>query len=415
MRQKTPVDSDVSSANFDALESIVRERVQSFIQDILEEELTEFLGRNKWERQGRGESTRGYRNGYGKPRRLSMSSGTIVVRRPRARDLDEKFESRVLPLFVRKTKEVRDLIPELYLHGLSKGDFELALRGLLGEGAPLSASSVARLKVRWQADYEEWKCTRLAMLKPVYVWVDGIYVKAGLEKQKAAVLVVLAALSDGSKRLLTLEAGHRESIRGWADVLRGLRDRGLSCPKLIIGDGHLGIWGALRQVYPDADEQRCWNHRMVNVLDRIPRSQQAEAKEMLRRVMYADSRSEADRYKKTFQKWCANQEVPKAGDLLDIDWDRMVAFFRYPKQHWQHLRTTNPIESPFAAVRLRTNAAKRYKRVDNATAVIWRTLMVAERRFRRLRAPDLLAGVWEGATYVDGIPVITEQNRGVAA
>jgi putative transposase len=333
------------------------------------------------------------------------------VRRPRVRGLSERFESRLLPLFKRHSQEVGALLPELYLHGLSSGDFDLALRGLLGEGAPLSASSVDRLKAAWQAEYEEWKQHSLSDLEVVYLWVDGLYVKAGLDKDKAAILVVVAALRDGRKVVLAVESGHRESTEAWSAILRDLKQRGLNCPKLVIGDGHLGIWGALANVYPEAQEQRCWNHRIVNVLAKVPDKDQATAKEMLTAIPYAETKEEAARKKRVFQQWCARRGYEPAAQLLDHDWERMTTFYRFPNEHWKHLRTTNVVESPFARVRLRTTAAKRYKKVKNATAVIWKTLLVAEKSFRKLNAPELLAEVAEGAVYVNGVRIKKGKKR----
>ena len=215
--------------------------------------------------------------------------------------------------------------------------------------------------------------------------MDGVYVKAGLEKEKAAVLVVMAALSDGSKVVVSAVPGYRESIESWSDVLRDMRRRGLECPRLVVGDGHLGIWGALRNVYPQAAEQRCWNHKIVNVLAKLPKRQQDQAKLMLRTIPYAPTRTEAERLRTVFTRWCGDHSYEAASEALERDWDRMVTFYDFPKEHWGHLRTTNPVESPFAALRLRTDAAKRYKRVDRAIAVIWKMLMVAEQRFRRLK------------------------------
>jgi transposase-like protein len=306
------------------------------------------------------------------------------------------------------------LLPELYLPGLSHGDFELALRGLLGEQAPLSASTVSRLKQKWQAEYEEWSSRPLEELEVVYLWVDGVYVKAGLEKEKAALLVAVAGLSDGRKVLVALEAGHRESEASWSSVLRNLHDRGLQAPRLVIGDGHLGIWAALRNVFPQAEEQRCWNHRILNVLDKLPKKAQAGAKILLRALAYAGTREEAERLKRTFQSWCQTQGYTAAAQVLDQDWERMVTFYRFPKDHWIHLRTTNVVESPFAALRLRTDAAKRFKKVENATAVIFKMLLVAEKRFRRLNAPELLQEVYLGMKFVNGLPE-KEERMGVAA
>ena len=399
---------------FEELESWVRGRIQTWIQDLLEEEVTEMLGRGKSERRATVDAAPGYRNGYGKPRKLTLSKGPITVKRPRVRDLEERMESRILPLFARRTKEVGEVLPELYLHGLAQGDFELALRGLLGDGAPLSASSIGRLTAKWQTEFEQWQSQSLAGLEVVYLWVDGIYVKAGLEKEKACILVALAGLSDGSKVFVGFQAGYRESTESWAGLLRDLKKRGMNRPRLVSGDGHLGIWAALRQVWPQAQEQRCWNHRLMNILDRLPKKQQEQAKLMLKQIPYASTKKEAERLKGVFQAWCRKQGYQEAALLIDHDWDQMVTFYQFPKQHWLHLRTSNPVESPFSAVRLRTEAARRYKKTQTATALIWKTLMIVQKHFRKLNAPDLLKDVFDGATYVDGIRV-NELETEVAA
>jgi transposase-like protein len=267
----------------------------------------------------------------------------------------------------------------------------------------LSATSIARLKAGWQAEYESWKQRRLDDLEPVYVWADGIYVKAGLDKDKAALLVLVAALRDGRKVVLAVESGYRESIESWAAMLRALKARGLRVPRLVIADGHLGIWGAVGLVFPTVEEQRCWNHRIVNVLDTLPKKLQGPARELLTKIPYAETRGEAERLKQAFQAWATKKGVPAAGRRLEEDWERLVTFYAFPAEHWKHLRTTNVVESPFAAVRLRTTAAKRFKKVENATAVIWKTLLVAEQSFRRLDSPELLPEVAEGVVYVDAI------------
>ena len=407
MREGTQGDAAESSGEvWRSLERMVRGKVQEFIQEILEDEVTRFLGGR--ERSQRRESVegapRGYRNGYGKPRKLTLASGTIEVRRPRVRDVEERFESRVLPLFARRTREAGELVLQLYLHGLAEGDFELALRGLLGEGAPLSKSTVRRLRRKWVAEHAEWEGRSLSDRRVVYAWADGIYVKAGLEKDKAALLVVIGAMADGSKEILAVAPGYRESAESWAAVLRDLRARGLGVPKLLVADGHLGIWAAARQVWPEAAEQRCWNHRMVNVLDRLPKREQKGARKLLRTVVYAESRGEAEEARDLFRDRYGDAH-PKAVGTLAGDWERMTSFYDFPAAHWRHLRTTNVVESPFAAVRLRTNAAKRFRRVEGATALIWKLLTVAEKRFRRLNAPQLLPGVLLGERYEDGQPV----------
>ncbi len=414
MRKDTAGPDVTSNApSWETLEEMVRDRAQAFIEQILEEEVTAVLGREKSERRAAVDARPGYRNGYGKPRRLAMSSGTITVRRPRVRGLEERFESRVLPLFARRTKEVAELIPELYLHGLAEGDFELALRGLLGEGAPLSKASIRRLRQGWTEEFEAWSQRSLADREVVYVWADGIYVKAGLERDKAALLVVIAAMRDGTKEVLAIRSGYRESLESWLEVFRDLKARGVGAPRLLVADGNTAIWGAAREVWPEAAEQRCWNHKMRNVLDRLPKREQAEAKDLLRKVVYAETKDEAIRARQTFAKRY-RQWYPKAVDVLDDDFERMVTFYDFPEAHWKHLRTTNIVESPFASVRLRTSAAKRFKRVESATALIWKLLTVAEKRFRRLDAPHLLRDVYEGRKFEDGKPVPSRQPRAAA-
>ena len=388
MKEKSTETVGPSSPTWETLEAFARQSMQQFLQRVLQAEVDEVLARARYERRAAVDAPGGYRNGFGKPRRLSLSNGTIVLRRPRVRGLSERFESRLLPAFKRRTEEVGRLLPELYLHGLAHGDFDLALRGLLGDGAPLSAPSIARLKAGGQAEYDLWKTRSVADREVVYLWVDGLYVKAGLEKEKAAVLVVLAARRDGQKVILAVESGYRESTEGWAAILRDLKRRGLTAPKLVIGDGHLGIWGALAAVFPEAKEQRCWNHRLLNILDKGPFKRQAEARSLLTKIPYADTREAAERAKRAFQAWCAKRAQAEAGRALDRDWERMVTFYQFPREHWKHLRTSNPVESPFAAVRLRTAAAKRFKKVENATAVIWKTLLIAEKTFRGSTRPS---------------------------
>jgi putative transposase len=395
---------DSSRTTYDILEEIVREKVRQYIQDILEEEVESALERRKSERRKDVDKPKGYRNGHGKARRLALMSGTITVRRPRVRDTEERFESKVLPLFKRRTRELEQMLPELYLHGLSTGDFDLALRGLLGEGAPLSASSIQRLKAKWQFEYERWKQQDVASLEVVYQWADGIYVKAGLEKDKAALLVLVGALTSGEKILLACESGYRESKDSWSAMLRDLQGRGLALGRLTIADGHLGIWSALGEQHPSGKEQRCWNHKITNVVDALPKRVRAEAGEYLSRIPYAETRQECEGLRNGFIARYG-KDFPKATETLARDWDRMVTFYEFPREHWKHIRTTNIIESPFSAVRLRTDAAKRFKKVVNAAAMIWKLLKVAEKSFRRLNAYWLLKDVYEGKMFVNGIAI----------
>ena len=409
MRESTLESVAPSMPTFATLEAWARSSIQDLLQLVLEEEVTEFLGRTRYQRRSAVDATPGSRNGHGKPRRVSLMSGTVQVRRPRVRGLEERFESRILPLFLRRTHEVTRMLPELYLHGLSQGDFELALRGLLGNGAPLSASSIGRLRAQWEEELETWRERRLDDRELVYAWADGIYVKAGLEKDKAALLVVIGAMSDGRKEVLAVWPGYRESTESWLKVLRDLRDRGLRAPRLLMADGGLPIWSATEQVWPQASHQRCWNHKILNVLDDLPKKVQGKARALLTQIPSAETRQEAQKRRATFARRYRDR-YPQAVATLERDWERMVTFYEFPREHWKHLRTTNPVESPFASVRLRTNAGKRYKRVQGATALIWRVLMVAEKRFRKLNAPELLPLVYAGQQYQDGKPIKNEKT-----
>ena len=365
MKKHTSDTPCLSIPTWETLEGWIRDEIEVRIQSIAEEEVTQFLGRGWYERKGTVDAAPGYRNGYGKLRRLSTSCGTIKIKRPRVRGLKERFESRILPLFARRTKEAGELLPELYLHGLAQGDFELALRGLPGDGAPLSSSSIARLRGQWETDYQTWQERRLDDRELVYAWADGIYVKAGLEKDKACLLVIIGAMSDGRKEVLALVSGYRESTESWLEVLRDLRDRGLSPPVLVVADGNMGIWSAVNQVWPHTRQQRCWNHKILNVVNQIHKRQQAQARALLVQIPYAYTLRDAGKLRRQFIARYQDP-FPKAVKTLDRDWDRMLTLFDFPKPHWRHLRTTNVVESPFASVRLRTNAAKRYKKVAAA-------------------------------------------------
>ncbi len=385
---------------YSELEEYARGKIREHLQDLLEQEVSEWLGREKSERKLNPLEQPGYRNGYGKTRRFTMNLGTMEIRRPRVKNPGERFASKVLPMFKRQTHEVRDLIPELYLHGLASGDFELALRGLLGEGAPLSASSLQRLKEKWQGEYEQWKSTPIKETDWAYLWADGIYVKAGLGKDKAALLVVIGVQKDGQKRFLALESGYRESKESWALVLRQLKVRGVRNARLFVGDGNLGLWAGVGEVYPQAHEQLCWNHKMLNVMDAVSKKEQVQVKQHLTAMMYGESRQEALKERKIFEQ--AFRHNPKAVKTVVENWERLTTYYDFPREHWKHLRTSNVVESPFSRVRLRTTASRRFKSQINATCLIWKTLMVAEMSFRKLNAPQFVEKVAEGKKYDNG-------------
>jgi putative transposase len=413
VNEKTPATPVASMPTWETLEEFLRGHIQGLMQRLLEEEVTELLGRAKSERRGGVDATPGYRNGFGKPRKLTLASGTIELRRPRLRNMDERFESRLLPLFRTRGRNVEGFLPELYLHGLARGDFALALRGLLGEGAALSACVIDRLRVNWQRDYEAW-CTRdLSDRELVYVWADGIYVKAGLDREKAALLVVVGAMADGAKEVLAVRPGYRESTESWKSLFADLQARGLEAPKLVVADGAAGAWAAAGAVWPRAREQRCWNHKLLNVVDQLPPKQRGAARELLCRIPYARTRTAAEKLRDGFGK-AYRRTHPRAVEILEKDWERMVAFYDFPREHWKHLRTTNVIESPFALVRLRTDASKRFRKTENATALIWRLLLIAEKHFRKLHSAHLAAEVYRGVQYVDGVRVAKTTQKDAA-
>ncbi|MDR4467765.1 MAG: IS256 family transposase [Nitrospira sp.] len=297
--------------------------------------MTTFLGHAPYARRDAVSSVdppAGSRNGYGKSRQFTMMNGTITVRRPRVRDLTDRFESKVLPLFTRRTREVGEVLPELYLHGLSSGDFELALRGVLGEGAPLSASSIQRLKARFEIEYEAWTKRDLSNGQIVYWWADGLYVKAGIADRKSALLTIVGVLTTGEKIVLACESGERESRESWLTLLRTLKHRGLRFPQLTVANGHLGIWAALGEAHPTGAEQRCWNHKLTNVLDALPKKAQPQAAEMLKAMPYAETQADCERRRDAFVRTYRKTD-PKAVDTLLRDWNRMVTFYAFPQAH----------------------------------------------------------------------------------
>ena len=411
---KIDIPATASSPTWSTLETCIREQVQTCLQRVLDDEVDALLGRGRHERRA-ADPVVGYRNGHGQPRPVASMNGTVSIRRPRVRGLDARFASRILPLLPRRTPEIATLLPERYWHGLSSGDVTRALRGLLGDGAPLSASRVQRLTDDWQRDSAPWRTQDVSALEPVCVWADGIYVKAGLESTKAALLVLIAALADGTKVVLAVESGHRESSERWAEILRDLRARGLPAPACVIGEGALGLWNAVGQVWPHAAAQRCWNHQLRNVVDAVPLKYQPDVQGAVPRLAAAESVAEAEHERQRFHR-DDRLRFPKACERLDRDWARMLTYHQFPKEHWRHLRTTTVVESPFAAVRLRTSAAKRFKKVDRATAIIWRLLRVAEKRFRKLNAPEPCRDVSRGVRYADGleIPAVSPTQKAAA-
>jgi transposase-like protein len=381
------------------------------LQEVLEGEVEEFLGRKRYERSnGGGEQFRGYRNGFGQERRVTVGSGTLPIRAPRVRQSSEPFESRVLSSYQRRSSAVKELIPELYVQGLATGDFEPALRGLLGEGAALSPATIVRLKQQWQAEYEAWRSSSLEEQRYAYLWCDGIYPKAGLQGDKTAFLVVLGVNAEGVKEPLAIVEGYRESTESWGEILRDLKVRGLIDPKLFVGDGALGLWGAINQVYPQAEHQRCWCHKMRNVLTHFPKRLHDEVKLWLQRMYNASTKPDCLQRMQQFAD-IYGQRYPRAVECLLKDQEALLTFYQYPREHWVSIKTTNPIESVFATVRLRTNAARRIKSPQSALYLIFKLFQRAERNWRRLNAPHLVSKVIQGVNFKDGIEIKKERKQ----
>jgi putative transposase len=368
------------------------------------------------------------RNGRARERHVTVGSGTVPVRAPRLNDkrIDEetgerqRFSSKILPAYARRSPKVTEVLPILYLRGLSTGDFRPALEGLLGEDASgLSASTISRLCKEWEAHHERFRKRLLSFSRYAYLFVDGVHVSVRLgEDDKLCLLVVIGVREDGTKELLAVEDGYRESTDSWAGVLRDLKRRGLNCPKLVIGDGALGTWAALRDVFPEAGEQRCWVHKTANVLDCLPKRLQPRAKGMLHEIVEAATRTDAKRALEVFREEFG-AKYPKALAKLDDDWKPLTAFYDFPAEHWRHLRTTNPIESSFATVKLRTRVTKGAGSKAAALAMAYKLLDAAQERWRRFNGHELIADVLNGATFKDGVKVTddetTTQDERVAA
>ncbi|NLI14764.1 MAG: IS256 family transposase [candidate division Zixibacteria bacterium] len=390
-----------------SLDEIAREGALKMLKDALEAEVEDFLGRGRYQRS---EDYSGYRNGFGKKRKVVVGSGTLELQAPRVRDALVPFESDVLHKYQRQSDEVKSLIPELYLHGLATGDFELAMRGLLGDGASLSAASVSRLKEKWEDEYNSWRRRDLSSHKYVYMWCDGIYPKAGLSDDKLALLVVLGVNKNGIKEPLAIFEGYRESKESWGNVLHDLKERGLTDPKLFIGDGALGLWAAIGEVYPHADWQRCWCHKMRNVISYFPKRLKAEAAFYLKEMYNAATEEKAISLINDFAGRYA-REYPLAVECLKKDQDVLLTFFCYPREHWASIKTTNPIESVFSSVRLRTNAARRIKSPRSALFLIFQIILRAQKRWRSINAPEMIQKVIDGVKFKDGVEVKEVKQR----
>jgi putative transposase len=387
-----------------SLDELAREGARRMIADALQLEVEVYTQKLRHLRDANGQALV-VRNGKARPRRVSLGAGVIEVEAPRVNDRrsDHRFTSKILPPYMRRSPRLNEALPVLYLRGLSTGDFEEALSALLGaEAAGFSPSTITRLTSIWQEERESWQKRPLTGREYIYMWADGVYfnVRLGEDKQLAC-LVLVGVLPDGTKEVIALEDGYRESTESWLSLLRDLKRRGMPAPKLATGDGALGFWAALRQVYPQTQEQRCWVHKIANVLDKLPKRMQPRAKDLLHEIMRAPDRHSAlediERFSQEYQA-----KYPKAVETLTKDQDELLTFFDFPAEHWIHLRTTNPIESTFSTVKARTRKTKGAGSRKAGLAMAFKLLLAAEKRWRRINAPHLVALVQAGVKFSDG-------------
>ena len=397
-----------ATSSRDVLSDILRDGAQRLLSQAVEAEVAEWIASHAHVTDQAGHR-QVVRNGHLPKRTITTGVGPIEVQQPRvldrrAADEAEPFSSKILPPYLRKTKSLEELIPWLYLKGVSTGDFNEALAALVGPNCPgLSASTVTRLKTCWEGEFQEWNKRSLEGKQYVYLWADGVHFNIRLEEDRQCILVLMGATADGRKELIAVVDGFRESEQSWKALLLDVKSRGLVVdPKLATGDGALGFWKALRQVFPATREQRCWVHKTANVLDSLPKRLQPEAKEKLHQIWMAPTKVDAG---KAFDLFVATYETkyPKATGCLSKDRDVLLTFYDFPAEHWIHLRTTNPIESTFATVRLRHRRTKGSGSRTACLTMVFKLMQSAAKRWRLLNGSQLLPEVIAGVQFIDGI------------
>ena len=407
MRKNNVLEFQGREIRLDPLTELLRKGAQDLIGQAVELELAELLARYSDCRTGEGKAAV-VRNGYHPQRELQTGIGPVTVRIPKVRSKSGEpvtFRSALVPPYVRKTASLEAALPWLYLKGISTGEMGEALKVLLGPQAEgFSAGTISRLKQVWGQEYRDWNEERLDKDRWVYVWADGVYSGLRAEQAKLCALVVIGVNERGEKRFLAIEDGVRESTQSWREVLLKLKSRGMNAPKLAIGDGAMGFWAALEEVYPDARQQRCWMHKTMNVLNCLPKSLQAKAKQALHNIWQAATQAEAE---KAFDLFIRTYEAkyPKATLCLQKDREELMAFYDFPAQHWQSIRTSNPIESAFATIRHRTKRSKGCLTRDGMLHMMFKLGQCAEKNWRRLRGFDYLGKLVTGIKFKDGIEV----------
>jgi putative transposase len=396
------------AASADPLTEVLCQGARRLLAQAIEAEVQTLLACNADVRDEQGRQAV-VRNGYLPEREVQTGIGAVSVHVPRVRDRSGqgiRFHSSILPPYMRRSRSVEELLPWLYLKGVSTGDFSEALEALLGPDAPgLSASTISRLKETWQDELKSWQHRDLRAKRYVYFWVDGIYFEARLEEAKQCMLVIMGAEATGKKELVGLWDGYRESEQSWKELLLDLKQHGLQHgPSLAIGDGALGFWKAMRQVYGETRKQRCWVHKTSNVLNYLPKGKQKQAKQHLHEIWMAGSRQEAE---KAFDYFVSayGAKYPKAVECLSKDRDVLLTFYDFPAEHWVHIRTTNPVESTFATVRLRTAKTRGCLSRETVFTMVFKLCLSAEKRWRRLNGAEQLTAIMSGVKFEDGVRV----------
>jgi len=394
----------------DVLTDLLKRGAQKMLAQAIEAEVEGWIEQHEHLRDERGRR-QVVRNGRMPKRTILTGVGPVEVEQPRVHDRRppaeaEKFTSKILPPYLRKTKNIEELIPWLYLKGISTGNFSEALAALVGsEAKGLSANTITRLKAVWEKEYDAWSRRSLEGKNYVYLWVDGVYFNIRLEEDRQCILVLMGATSEGKKDLIAVADGYRESEQSWKALLLDVKSRGLTVdPKLAVGDGALGFWKALPQVYPTTREQRCWVHKTANVLDKLPKRLQPEAKEKIHAIWMASTLADAEKACDLFVK-TYEAKYPKATQCLAKDQKALLAFYDFPAEHWAHLRTTNPIESTFATVRLRTDRTKGSGTRLACLTMVFKLMQSASKRWRTLNGALLLPEVIAGISFTDGIKI----------
>jgi putative transposase len=394
----------------DLLTEILRDGARRLLAEAVEAEVAAWIDAHVHLKDSAGRR-QVVRNGYLPEREIQTGLGDVGVKQPRAHDRRpadqrERFNSAILPPYLKRTKSLDELIPWLYLKGVSTGDFSEALAALLGPDAPgLSATTVTRLKATWEAEFEAWGKRSLASKRYVYIWADGVHFNVRLEQDRQCILVLMGATSEGTKELIAVADGYRESEQSWKELLLDCKARGLTIePSLAIGDGALGFWKAVRQVWPSCQAQRCWVHKTANVLDKLPKGVQPKAKAALHAIYEAEGREAAERAFDLFVATYA-AKYPKAVECLVKDRGPLLTFYDFPAEHWRHIRTTNPIESTFATVRLRTVKTKGCGSRVACLTMVFKLMESASKSWRSLNGSARLQAVVSGAKFVDGIEV----------